>query len=48
MKRSEKPGKALGKHFSNLDSTRISQIRDVKKLQHDIENDLIIKDQMVT
>ena len=45
----EKTGKALGKHVINLYSTRISRvvkIRDVKKLQQDIENDPIIKDQM--
>ena len=45
----EKTGKALGKHVVNLYSTRISQvvkIRDVKKLQQDIVNDPIIKDQM--
>ena len=45
----EKTGKALGKHVINLYSTgisRILKIRDVKKLQQDIENDPIIKDQM--
>ena len=45
----EKTGKALGKHAINLYSTGISWvviIRDVKKLQQDIENDLIIRDQM--
>ena len=45
----EKTGKALGKNVINLYSTRISRvvkIRDVKKLQQDIENDPIIKDQM--
>ena len=45
----EKIGKALGKSVINLYSTRISRvvkIRDVKKLQQDIENDPIIKDQM--
>ena len=45
----EKTGKALGKQVINMYSTRISRmvkIRDVKKLQQDIENDLIIKDQM--
>ena len=44
----EKTGKALGKHV-NLYSTvisRVVKIRDVKKLQQDIENDPIIKDQM--
>ena len=45
----EKTGKTLGKHVVNLYSTRISRvvkIRDVKKLQQDIANDPIIKDQM--
>ena len=45
----EKTGKALGKHTINLYSTRIFRvvkIRDVKKLQQDIESDPIIKDQM--
>ena len=45
----EKTGKALGKHVINLYSTGISRvlkIRDVKKLQQDIENDPIIKDQI--
>ena len=45
----EKSGKAWGKHVINLYSTTISRvvkIRDVKKLQQDIENDPIIKDQM--
>ena len=45
----EKTGKALGQHVINLYYTRISRvikIRDVKKLQQDIENDPIIKDQM--
>ena len=45
----EKTGKALGKHAINLYSTRIFRvvkIRDVKKLQQDIESDPIIKDQM--
>ena len=43
----EKTGKALGKHVINLYSTGISwvvKIRDVQKLQQDIENDPIIKD----
>ena len=47
----EKTGKALGKHVINLYSTRISRvvkIRDAKKLQQDIENDPIIKDQMAS
>ena len=42
-------GKALGKHIINLYSSGISRlvkIRDVEKLQQDIENDLVIKDQM--
>ena len=46
----EKTGKALGKHVINLYSTGISQwlkIKDVKKLRQEIENDPIIKDQMV-
>ena len=45
----KKTGKALGKHVISLYATEISQvvkIRDVKKLQQDIENDHIIKDQM--
>ena len=45
----EKTEKALGKHVVNLYSTGISwvdKIRDVKKLEQDIENDPIIKDQM--
>ena len=47
----EKTGKALGKHAINLLSTgisRILKIRDVKKLQLDIENDPIIKDHMAS
>ena len=46
----EKTGKALGKHVINLYSPWISpwlEIKDVKKLRQDIENDPIIKDQMV-
>ena len=46
----EKTGKALGKHVINLYCTGISQwlkIKDVKKLPQDIENDPVIKDQMV-
>ena len=42
-------GKVLGKHVISLYSTRISRVvkkRDVTKLQQDIENDPIIKDQM--
>ena len=45
----EKTRKALGKHVINLYSIGISwtvKIRDVKKVQQDIENDPIIKDQM--
>ena len=47
----EKTGKALGKHVINLYSTGISRmvkIRDVHKLQQNIENDLIINDQMAS
>ena len=47
----EKTGKTLGKHVIYLYSTGISRtvkIRDVHKLQQDIENDLIIKDQMAS
>ena len=47
----EKTGKALGKHIINLYSTGISRmvkIKDTKTLQQDIENDPIIKDQMVS
>ena len=45
----KKTGKALGKHVITLYSVGISwwlKIRDVKKLQRDIENDPIIKEQM--
>ena len=45
----EKTAKTLGKHVVNLYSTGISRfvkIRDVRKLQQDIEDDSIIKDQM--
>ena len=45
----EKTGRALGKHVISLYSVGISQrlkIRDIKKLQQDIENDPIIKDKM--
>ena len=45
----EKTGKALGKIVINFYSTSIFQvvkIRDVEKLQQDITNDPIIKDQM--
>ena len=45
-KKGEKTGKTLGKHVISLYSTGISgmfKIRDVKKLQQDIENDPIIK-----
>ena len=47
----EKTGKALGKHVINFYSASISlmvKIRDVKKLQQDIENDRIFKDQMAS
>ena len=47
----EKIGKALGKHVINLYSTGISwmvKIRDVHRLQQDIDNDPIIKDQMAS
>ena len=47
----EKTGKALGKHVIDLYSFGIFQmvkIRDVHKLQQDIENDSIIKDQMTS
>ena len=40
----------MGKHVTNLYSTGIShfvRIKDVKKLRKNIENDPIIKDQMV-
>ena len=46
----EEAGKILGKHVINLYSTGISRvvkISNVKKLLQDIENDPIIKDQMV-
>ena len=39
----------MGKYIINLYSSGISRlvkIRDVEKLQQDIENDLVIKDQM--
>ena len=45
----EKTRKALGKHVIDLYSTWIFQvvkIRDVKKLQQDIKDDPIIKEQM--
>ena len=47
--RCEKTGKVLGKHVINMYSTGISrvvEIRDIKKLQQNIENNPIIKDQM--
>ena len=47
--KSEKTGKALGKHVINLYSTGIChwlKIKDVKKLRQDIENDPVIKDQI--
>ena len=46
----EKTTKALGRHVIKLYSNGISQfvkIRDVKKLRQDIEDDPLIKDQMV-
>ena len=46
----EKTAKALGKHAIKLYSNRISQffkIRDAKKLHQDIEDNPLIKDQMV-
>ena len=46
----KKTGRALGKHVINLYTPGISRwlkIKDVKKLRQDIENDPIIKDQMV-
>ena len=49
-KMGEKTGKTLDKHVINLCSTGISRqlkIKDVKKLPQDIENDPIIKDEMV-
>ena len=47
----EKIAKALGKHVIKLYSTgnsRAVKIRDVKKLQQDIENDPIMKGQMAS
>ena len=47
----KKTEKALGKHAINLYSTGISgmvKIKDVHKLQQDIENDPIIKVQMAS
>ena len=47
----EKTGKTLDKHVINLYSMGISRLlktKDVKKLQKDIEIDLIIKDQMAS
>ena len=46
----EKSGNARGRDIISLYSTRYSQvvkIRDIKKLQEDIENDPIIRAQMV-
>ena len=46
----EETAKGLGKHVINLYSTGVSRwlkIKDVKKLQQDIGNDLFSKDQMV-
>ena len=51
MKRVKKAKKALDKHVISLYSTKISQtvkIRDVQKLQKDIENDPVIRDQMAS
>ena len=48
-KEQKKYWKALGKHIIISNSSGISQvikIRDVKKIQEDIENDLIIIAQM--
>lgn len=48
-KEQKKNWKALGKHIIISNSSGISQvikIRDVKKIQEDIENDLIIIAQM--
>ena len=48
--KAEKTAKALGKRVTELYSNGISQfvkIRDVKKLHQDIEDDSLIKDQMV-
>ena len=45
----EKTGKTLGKHVINLYSigiSRVVKIRNVKKLEEDIQNDPITKDQM--
>ena len=47
----EETAKALGKRAINLHSSGIScfvKIKDVKKLRQDIEDDPVIKDQMVT
>ena len=47
----KKAKKALDKHVISLYSTKISQtvkIRDVQKLQNDIENDPVIRDQMAS
>ena len=49
-KHREKTVKALGKHVINLYSSvisRVIKVKDVKELQQEIENDPIIKDQMV-
>ena len=47
----EKTGRALGKHVVSLYSTGISRVAKIRdeakiKLQQDIENDPIIRDQM--
>ena len=50
IEKGEKSAKALGKHAIKLYSNGISQwlkIKDVKKLRQDIEDDPLIKDQMV-
>lgn len=51
MKKGQKTGEALGKHVISLYTTRISHVvktRYIKKLQQDIDNNMIIKDQMAT
>ena len=48
--KAEKTGKVLGKYAINLYPTGISRwlkIKDIQKLRQDIENDPIVKDQMV-
>ena len=49
IEKGEKDWKSFRQHVVNLYSTgisRVAKIRDVKKLQQDIENDSIIRDQM--